>query len=55
LTWTGTPTSQDVKSLSVNINPSFMNILNCRKKINKEDFFPNKLSTNCLDLLSKML
>jgi mitogen-activated protein kinase 15 len=55
LSWTGPPTIQDLKSLSMNFNKSILDLLNTRRKVNKNDFFPTKIPPKCLDLINKTL
>jgi mitogen-activated protein kinase 15 len=55
LAWTGAPTSAELKQVSANLNPAILQMLNHRKKINRNDFFQGKVSAGCLDLVSKML
>jgi len=53
--WTGAPTTAEIKQLAISQNSSITQLLNCRKKINRNDFFQNKIPSSCLDLISKML
>lgn len=53
--WTGAPTPAELKSMSINLNQTLLQLLNTRKKINRADLFGNKISSGCLDLISKML
>ena len=55
LAWTGAPSIAEIKSLSTNVNKGIMDLLGARRKSNKNEFFPNKISPACMDLISKML
>jgi mitogen-activated protein kinase 15 len=53
--WTGTPSAQDLKHLNPNLPNNILQLLNTRKKQSKADFFSGKVSTSCLDLISRLL
>lgn len=55
LTWTGAPSSQDVKHLRSSLPQNILQLLNTRKKPNKSEFFAGKVNSTCLDLISRLL
>ena len=55
LVWTGAPSSTEIKSLGVTVNKMMLDLLNTRKKSNRHDFFSSRISSSCMDFISKML
>jgi mitogen-activated protein kinase 15 len=52
--WTGPPTSAELKQISAHLNQA-MQAITTRKKLNRVEFFGNKIHPSCLDLISRML
>ena len=55
IAWTGSPGQQDVRHLNPNLPSNVLELLKTRKKTNKAEFFPTKVSNSCLDLISRLL
>ena len=55
LGWTGPPSSQDIKHVNGSHNQGVYQLLNLRRKSNKNEIVAGKVSAGCLDLISRML